>query len=381
MQPSDRTKRLIRLLIVALAFALAPAASRSQETARQTASFSPTQAPPNARYAGTNACALCHEGIAKSYSRNAMSRALELPADAGVLRSHPKLAFKLGKYNYTIERRGDASVYTVTDGRETISEPIAWAFGPSRMGQTWVIRHRGQLYESRVSFYNSINGLDLTLGAPNEIPKTIEEALGRLMQSADTKDCFGCHAQAAVSESKLQLEKMTPGVTCESCHGPGADHVALAKSGRAKEAKDRLIFNPAALSAYDLSQQFCGACHRSWQEVMTQGLRGIGNVRFQPYRIHNSKCYDPEDKRISCTACHNPHRPIEDDAPGYDAKCLACHQAKGDAAPAKSKAAACKIGTRKCASCHMPEYELPGSHFRFTDHMIRVVKPNESYPN
>jgi hypothetical protein len=29
----------------------------------------------------------------------------------------------------------------------------------------------------------------------------------------------------------------------------------------------------------------------------------------------------------------------------------------------------------------MPEVELPGAHFKFTDHYIRVVRPNEPYQN
>jgi hypothetical protein len=29
----------------------------------------------------------------------------------------------------------------------------------------------------------------------------------------------------------------------------------------------------------------------------------------------------------------------------------------------------------------MPKLEIPGSHFRFTDHEIRIVKANEKYPD
>jgi hypothetical protein len=28
----------------------------------------------------------------------------------------------------------------------------------------------------------------------------------------------------------------------------------------------------------------------------------------------------------------------------------------------------------------MPKIELPGAHYKFTDHRIRIVKPNERYP-
>jgi hypothetical protein len=29
----------------------------------------------------------------------------------------------------------------------------------------------------------------------------------------------------------------------------------------------------------------------------------------------------------------------------------------------------------------MPKVELPGSHFKFTDHRIRIVRPGEQFPN
>ena len=35
-------------------------------------------------------------------------------------------------------------------------------------------------------------------------------------------------------------------------------------------------------------------------------MTGVANVRFQPYRLISSKCYDAEDSRIRCTACHDP---------------------------------------------------------------------------
>jgi hypothetical protein len=28
----------------------------------------------------------------------------------------------------------------------------------------------------------------------------------------------------------------------------------------------------------------------------------------------------------------------------------------------------------------MPKIELPGAHYKFVDHRIRIVKPNEPYP-
>ena len=52
---------------------------------------------------------------------------------------------------------------------------------------------------------------------------------------------------------------------------------------------------------------------------------GVFNVRFAPYRLENSRCWAEGDSRITCVACHDPHKPLSHDVASYDANCLACH--------------------------------------------------------
>jgi hypothetical protein len=133
----------------------------------------------------------------------------------------------------------------------------------------------------------------------------------------------------------------------------------------------------AKLTAEETSE-LCGRCHRTWEQITINGPRGVGNVRFQPYRLTNSKCYDSEDRRIGCVACHDPHTQLDKRAESYDANCKSCHSAGSNSLAAKR---ICKVGTTKCTDCHMPKYEIPGSHMVFSDHRIRVVRPNATYPD
>jgi hypothetical protein len=127
------------------------------------------------------------------------------------------------------------------------------------------------------------------------------------------------------------------------------------------------------LSAEQTSN-FCGRCHRTWVEILMQEDHSINNIRFQPYRLWGSRCYDPDDARISCLACHDPHTEASAQPADYDAKCQACHGG------GKVDAKACPVSKNNCVTCHMPKIELPGAHFKFSDHRIRIVKPNEPYP-
>jgi len=93
------------------------------------------------------------------------------------------------------------------------------------------------------------------------------------MEPSETKRCFGCHTTASTIKDQFEPEHAAWGVTCEACHGPGADHAAAMKAEDQKGKE--LIFNPAQLDPV-ASVDFCGACHRTWQDVVGNGLIGAG---------------------------------------------------------------------------------------------------------
>jgi hypothetical protein len=317
-----------------------------------------------------------------------MGRALEPVATSEILRANPALTFRSGPYTYTVTRRGEQSIYTVTDGKQTVSAPILYAFGQGKAGQTYLFQRNGTFQESRVSFYKKIKGLDWTIGYERVAPPTLEEAVGRTVSTDEARSCFGCHTTAGVSGNELQLEKMMPGVSCEACHGPGAEHIAAME---AKDLKNKRIFNPGRMSPDELSQEFCGSCHRSAEAVSANSkMHNINNVRFQPYRLFTSRGHDPFDERLSCTVCHNVHQDPKHDEAFYDSKCFACHRsgeslkspqlAKTEADDGRD-AKPCPVAQKSCGSCHMPKIELPGSHTQFTDHRIRISREGEPFPN
>jgi hypothetical protein len=301
-----------------------------------------------------------------------MANALETVEQCRVLMAHPVLTTTVAGYSYRIERKGDQSNYSVSDGTNTLTMPIRWAMGASSaIGQTYILEKNGELYESRVSYFRELNGLGPTLGSVGSTPADLTEAAGRLMSRGDKLKCFGCHATNAVAGRQVTLEKMTPGVQCGHCHEDAATHLAIViAAGYEPETSKPTTRRMTAEEA----SNFCGQCHRTWAEIAAQRDPGIANIRFQPYRLTGSKCYDPDDARISCLACHDPHREVSTNPADYDGKCQSCH------AGGKPGAKACTVAKEKCASCHMPKLELPGAHHKFSDHRIRIVKANESYP-
>ena len=372
---------------VSLSLSLAFAQSQPQNATTFT-QFRPRREVPGESFVGREVCADCHAQKSRSQSHTSMANSLHGAAESSVLRSRPRMTFRSGLYSYEIVTDANQTLYSVADGKETITEPILYAFGNAHIAQTYVFRHNGRLYEGRVSYYSGISGLDWTIGDALNLPPSLEVAAGRDISGDEARNCFSCHGTAATVGNKLQLQGLVTGVSCEACHGPGGKHVEAMNSGTRGNS---YTFNPKSLDPETLSQEFCGACHRGVDTVaMMPDLGGINNVRFQPYRIFNSRGHDPNDQRLACTACHDPHVELQQDDSSYDSKCTACHAAhranpvrkRGDGPVSKFAFATkpCPVANEHCVSCHMPKVDLPGAHFRFTDHRIRIVKTGEPYP-
>jgi hypothetical protein len=323
-----------------------------------------------AAQADVSACASCHTKEASHFHETPMAHALQSAESCDILRNHPNLQYQEGAYHTEIKRQGAASIITVSQGAETFSVPILYALGQGKAGQTYVFEYQGAYYESRASFYDSLKALDLTIGDIGTRPQNIVEAAGRRLVPADAANCFGCHSNGGVTGGVLHIESVVPGVGCQSCHGQVEKHAAAVRAGNVAAAK---LPHLADLAAEDMSE-LCGRCHRTWAQIAQTGMRGPNTVRFQPYRMTNSKCYDVEDRRIRCTACHDPHGQLETNLASYDSKCTACHST---ALHAKT----CPVAKANCVTCHMPKVDLPGAHAKFTDHQIRIARAGDPYPN
>ena len=334
-----------------------------------TASAFATQEP---RKDSSPTCATCHAGVVRSYKAAPMRHAMEPDGANAELIAHPDLTAAIGGFTYHVVTRNGRSAYSVTDGSGTISAPIHWIFGQKT--QTWILERDGHFYESLVSYYPRDNVLDTTPDDATLKPATLLEALGRRVSADEVRTCFECHSSGLVPGEKLVPSATIPGIACERCHEGAQQHMADA-------ALDNFRTLPKPLKRLDAQQisQFCGRCHRSFENVIRDRLHGNGTVRFQPYRLELSKCFIGNDPRISCLACHNPHQAADRVASHYDAKCLACHSSAREH-PTAQQAKTCPVSKSNCTTCHMPKVEIAGNHAQFTDHYIRIVRPGESYP-
>ncbi|MGA7857825.1 MAG: multiheme c-type cytochrome [Terracidiphilus sp.] len=334
---------------------------------------------------GTDSCAACHKKIVAEQQKTSMAHAAWKAAETEVLRSNPSITLNSPPFQTSITRERDGSTYTVAQGGAVMSGPILWSMGDGMMGQTFILRSGGNLFESQLTYFPSIRGLDLTPGHSPAAPADLDHAFGTMQNPEIAQRCFGCHTTASSLRNEFEPDRATPGVTCEACHGPGAEHVKAMRANQSEKGEEAIL-DPGVFTPVE-TVDFCGACHRAPMDVISAKDYVPINVRFQPYRLSKSRCWSKPDPRITCTACHDPHQQVVRDIVFYDAKCLACHASRAISASqhrqdlqAANRAPACKVQSSHCVSCHMPRYEVPQMHGSFTDHDIRIVRSGDPYP-
>jgi hypothetical protein len=336
------------------------------------------------KFVGNEVCAACHAAIVKSQATSEMAQTL-MPAEQS-----PFLTSRYGKqvtvdgFVYRIFRGPEGPAFQVVSSTSPITKPLTWAFGSGKISQVYSTPEEDHFNESHFSYFESIDGFDLTPAQPSvRVASTIGEqhsdamkrAGGRTVNMVEARRCFSCHAADVPASGPIA--NVIPGVSCEACHGPGKDHTVAMQAGLPQGTA--LIMNPARLRPVD-QVDFCGACHATSMDIQLDGGLGLPTVRFPAYRLQNSRCWR-NDSRIQCTACHDPHQPIVHEVSSYDQKCLACHVTAAQSKSAADRPGhACPVNAKDCAGCHMPKYDFPDVHHKFTDHDIRVVRAGAPFP-
>jgi cytochrome c554/c'-like protein len=373
--PFLRTRVVIVLTLVAIDAAIVVYGQMPTRDRVRGPGWWPTQETSRrADYVGTAACTPCHRTQAASQPATSMARTAIKAERSDLLRASRRLTFDSGGYSYRIESDAGRSLYTVTDGTHTASAPLTWAFGMGHVGQSFLFTNGGAFYEARVSYYESMHALAFTPGRAVTAPTGLDEAMARRVNETEARRCFACHTTAPTTEGKFDPSNAIPGVTCEACHGPGRRHVDAMKVTRRVGGLAPML-NPAKLPAEE-SVDFCGACHATFWDIALDGVKGIPALRSQPYRLQSSRCWTASagDARLTCIACHDPHRPLVTGARAYDNRCLGCHLSAGAPPTSERRGPACPVRTSDCATCHMPKYDVPDMHHEFTDHLIRVTQ-------
>lgn len=319
-------------------------------------------------YVGSERCVTCHAAQARQLtSHHAQTLA---PITAPRVRAPFTTAAtisdtrKNARYQ-PLQREGVCAIRTRQGARQVDVTPD-YAFGSGNRCWTYVDWNGGKPFETRISFYGYLGKWDYTPGQQGN--SGAGGPLGRPLDAAETEECFLCHSTAVVKEyEQLRPESSVFGVSCESCHGAGREHLEAV----ARKSTDLHMVRYSEHRA-EISQQLCGKCHRDGNAGDPHSPGTASQLpRLQGLAMAQSACFQKSGGRLTCVTCHNPHQNADATPRAtYNAACQSCHST-GTA----GQVACPKAPAGDCVSCHMPSQpvNMP-TRPQFRTHWIKVWK-------
>jgi tetratricopeptide (TPR) repeat protein len=266
---------------------------------------------------------------------------------------------------YQLKYLGGTLTYSVEFPPGTkVSLPVAIAMGGRRHGIGFLLPlkevdgiplARPALVQARYAWSPEKHKLLIAPGCVSTKAQSLEGALGLVLSPTFEARCLNCHGQPGISGSGKD-----GGVHCESCHGPGSEHLTAIARGNARQG----IINPTRLSAED-SIAVCARCHVGLERFSDPSPDDL-LVANQVRAIKSSECFLQSRHPFSCVTCHDPHEDDAGDTRRAVNACLGCHTGK-----ITLHAAICPVNASGgCIACHMPSVEMGPLHL--VDHVIRV---------
>jgi hypothetical protein len=338
--------------------------------------------PQRDKYLGDAACLSCHREQSDSYvqtahhltsqpaNKNSILGSFRDGSNVLMIADPAKAGDDPGLY-FKMESKNSGYYQTAVAGwpgqLQSRSERMDVVIGSGIRGQTYLYWHGEQLFELPVSYWSEggrwINSPGYTNGTMNFL-------------RAVTPRCLECHATYIEPRSldpltnRYDKGSLVIGISCERCHGPGADHVSLhrAKVPVATDAKAEAILNPAKFSR-DRQVDLCALCHNGIRsEELAPAFSYVPGRPLDTYLqpdtgaiaahpdvhgnqvglLKKSRCY-LSSPSMSCSTCHEEHQP-ERPAASYSDRCLSCHRVESCG---MSKTMGHKIADN-CVDCHMP---------------------------
>ncbi len=389
-------------------------------------------------YAGSAACEHCHAAICRQWGQSGMSRMLRPYQPENVIGDFTKdnqfyageaISFQDGKLQI-VPHAGRALLarMVIRNGRNFFeieqsdglwrTYPVDYTIG-SKWQQAYATRlPNGQIHVFPIQ-YNRIEKKWVNYWQVIDEPGS-ERANPYNWERLDAStnymvNCAVCHTSQLhnTRSSGFDQENLAfrePGVDCEMCHGPSADHVEAMSAGNYAKKNP---FDPPVDFGRIGNREFvaiCSQCHmqsaehqggagelnyssagtfflKSVELPFTEFSRGafykdgrFKQTTFIVEALERSQCF--RKGQVSCGTCHNPHGADEASNPTSlkfkdhpDLMCTGCHTQFQDAAAASAHThhPYPSEGSR-CVSCHMPRI-MDALLFRARTHRIDDI-PN-----
>lgn len=325
----------------------------------------------NENYIGSQTCINCHSEIYDSYTKAAHYKT-SAEMDSGnfeqVYQNTDSVFFNDALF-VAVHNKADTFYQTAySSGRIAASHSMDIVIGSGRKGQTFLFWNDSSLYQLPLSYSFAFNRWINSPGYPaNKV----------MFNRVIPVKCFECHSSYAEQkfnqESKpiFDSRRIVMGISCETCHGPGAKHVKY-HTKNPTDKKPSFIINTSKLNRQQ-QMDACASCHSGIRENLKPAFSFLPGNKLDDFfklaynkdstaslDVHGNqygqltaiKCFK-QSLVLNCSSCHNVHQKESNNMQVFTQRCLNCHN--------ESSQHFCTVKNtdrqtliNKCIDCHMP---------------------------
>jgi len=388
-----------RTLLAAVAMAVCALAGCDSDPASDAGA--PSAVPP--AYTGSSGCRECHEPFYKLWATSHHGLAMQPYCDDFASRelTPQRQPITVAGVAYQAEvGPGEGRVRARGPDGET-TYPIVHVLGGKNVYYFLTPMARGRLQTLPVAYdvhrhewYDTAaSGVRHFHGGPTDRPVHWTDPLYTFNTA-----CYRCHVSQLSTNYDLATDSYDtrwaePGINCETCHGPGGEHVRVCRN--APEGQPPADLKIIRVSGFTPSQHnaTCAPCHAKMIPITPSfrpgeryfdhyDLAAFEDVDFYPDGRDLGENYtftlwrmNPCAKagRLHCVHCHTSSgRYRYADPAKANAACLPCHEARVADAAAHHHHPGDGPGTH-CIDCHMPMTTF--ARMRRSDHSFLPPTP------
>ena len=353
-------------------------------------------------YAGSESCKQCHERFYQLWSTSKHGLAMQpYTSEFAKAKLTPQTSDTvIGKLKY----RADLTKGVVTEAgpKGTKQYKIEHALGGKNVYYFLAPFPKGRLQTLPIAYdINKKLWFDTAASGVRHFPGTERD------QPVSWKDpgytfntgCYNCHVSQLSNNYDLKTDtyKTTwaePGINCETCHGPSAEHNrAMKETPKGQQPKDMKIISVKKFTP-EQHNSTCSGCHAKMSPVTNAyppgerffdhyDLATLEDPDFYPdgrdlgeNYTYTSWLMSPCAKagKINCVTCHTSsgRYRFKAEEKANDA-CMPCHEKQVKNAPAHTHHRP-DGPANKCISCHMPMTSF--ARMNRTDHSMLPPTPS-----
>lgn len=346
-------------------------------------------------FVGGQVCQECHQEAYQDWKGSHHDQAMKIASDSTIEGDFNNTRFSIKGVKYKFFKKDGQFMVNTQSGDGSYQDfKIAYTFGVYPL-QQYLAEFPNGKYQTLQAAWDSKDNKWMDVQPRFDIvhDEWLHWTRGAMNWNSMCADCHSTnlHKNYDLNTDSYHTTFSEINVSCESCHGPGEEHVKFYSGGYNKNDTPPQLYMTNNMKSTELVDK-CARCH---------SRRGQTSEYFN-YEGHFFDHYDPElisdgnyfpdgqildedyvwasfrqskmfHNGVSCKDCHNVHS-LELKST-TNQLCLQCHNQSYDNEAHHFHPVDSESG--KCINCHMTGRTYMGNDFR-RDHSFRVPRPDQS---